>query len=141
MTPRTYFWSAEEDEIVRTMYGAGDLAGLRVRLSYRTSAAIASRAKLLGVKRRIVAPFWSPEQDAALRVGYPAGDLDELAAATGRSIKAIRGRAKKLKLRRCATVTRELHRAHGLEAVVDTSSFVPQALAVRTPLEQCWGSR
>jgi len=134
----SYYWTAAEDDLLRAQYHAGDMATLQMKLSHRTQAAIVSRAKLLGVRRRADAMAWTPEQDAALRAGYPDGDLDELVATIGRSIHSIRDRAKKLKVRRCATVTRDLHRANAIEQAIDTSTIVPQALAVRTELERCW---
>src|SRR4051794_21672841 len=79
------------------MYPTWSLADI-ARAIGRTSPAVKSRAKLLGLKRARARKRWAPKEDRLLRKLYPVTDTSELARRFGCSKLATYGHASHLGL-------------------------------------------
>jgi hypothetical protein len=95
-------WTEAETAIMRALYATADRDRLRAALPGRSWDSIASRAAVLGLRRRYERRNgWTEAEDAVLRQLYPTAEWDEIEAALpGRTRKAIALHAHQLRLRR-----------------------------------------
>ncbi len=91
-------WKPEEDAIIRREYKAGGSLAVQAILTYRSKAAIQSRAIVIGLK--VAGNDWSPEEDRAIADLYPDGGSGAVMAVIGRTKQAIQKRASKLGVER-----------------------------------------
>lgn len=87
------FWTEEEDNILREFYPTEWVAGCIKRLN-RTSQAIQSRAKYLGIGKKIYK--WTEEEDSIIKKYYPKEGGDVYLRLKNRTYNTVMGRASAL---------------------------------------------
>jgi hypothetical protein len=123
-------WTTEQDNLLRMLWSTSSREVLLAAFPERNWSGIISRAKTLGLMRkvRMYPPHWEPwtdNEDAKLRELYVRGTpVDAIAAELRRSTSAIAGRAHLLKINRPREarflkrkVAWEVLNFYGLEAV------------------------
>jgi len=123
-------WTTEQDDLLRTLWPTVTRDTLLAAFPDRTLRGIISRARNLGLRRkvRLFPSHWEPwttGDDARLRELYVRGTpVEDIAADLRRSISAVVGRAHLLKINRLKKarflkrkVTWEVLNFYGLEAV------------------------
>jgi hypothetical protein len=137
-------WTPAEDALIRAEYATADLRVLCERMG-RSDAAIQARAQMLRVRRRGRA--WTRSEDAQIIERYATCSIKRLAHEMHRGQYAVATRAAELGVERLVgprprpvptRPTIEQQRIVIAPAHLPAPDVVPQALAVRTPLEQCW---
>lgn len=100
-------WTEHFDNLLRRHYPKGDLAALAQRLGV-TTVAVKSRAKVLGLKRKVhQRQPWTERQLALLRKHYADMPMTELERTLRHKRESIYQRAKALGLQRSAEVLAE----------------------------------
>ena len=100
-------WTPEEDAIVAALYGDEGAAGTAARLPGRTPAAVANRARRLGLASKHYRR-WTPEEDALIIRWYGrmgAGRMLAEGMLPGRDVEAVMYRANLLGVRRLTVST------------------------------------
>lgn len=96
-------WTNREEQLLRKLWPVTKTRDLLPLFQNRTTAAISSRAKVLGVLKEIGAhKEWSRAEIHLLRKIYPDKSTKMVARMLGRTVESVNGRAVKLKLHKSA---------------------------------------
>lgn len=94
--PQKYFWTAELDDLMRRTYdGRGETIDRLVQRTGFPRFAVRNRAQVLGLARS-KEPRWTPEQDDWLRANVTRRSWKAIAKQLGRTVCAVKLRAKRL---------------------------------------------
>jgi hypothetical protein len=131
-------WTNEQDNLLRMLWPTSTKEVLLAAFPERNWSGIISRAKKLGLMRKVrLYPLhwepWTPGEDTKLAELYVKGTpMDVIAAELGRSIQAVGGRAFLLKIRRPKEarflkrkLAWEVLNFYGLEAVSPRALTIP----------------